>query len=144
MQAFFSKIFDFLFFAVSLQKSVGRAGNLCYNISQTPLTRPQRQIPGPAGEIFGGAGRPGAMRHKIQRGLLGALALGLAALLSGCMFQPVDRLYALPVLPQEYKDLQTTIDATMGELGAEYATINSSCWTWTGTGSRRRRRCSSG
>ena len=64
------------------------------------------------------------MRHKIQRGLLGALALGLAALLSGCMFQPVDRLYALPVLPQEYKDLQTTIDATMGELGAEYATIN--------------------
>lgn len=64
------------------------------------------------------------MRHRIRQGLLGAMALGLSALLSGCVFQPVDRLYALPVLPQEYKDLQTTIDATMNELGAEYATIN--------------------
>ena len=64
------------------------------------------------------------MRHNIQRGLLGTLALGLAALLSGCVFQPVDKLYTLPVLPQEYKDLQTTIEATMSELGAEYATIN--------------------
>ena len=26
------------------------------------------------------------MRHNIQRGLLGTLALGLAALLSGCVF----------------------------------------------------------
>ena len=64
------------------------------------------------------------MRHRIRQGLLGVMALGLTALLSGCVFQPVDRLYALPVLPQEYKDLQATIDATMNELGAEYATIN--------------------
>lgn len=122
MQAFFSKIFDFLFFAVSLQKSVGRAGNLCYNISQTLPARGGRP-PAPPGN-FSGARRPEAMRHNIQRGLLGTLALGLAALLSGCVFQPVDKLYTLPVLPQEYKDLQTTIEATMSELGAEYATIN--------------------
>ena len=64
------------------------------------------------------------MRRNILRGMLGALSMVLAALLSGCVFQPVDKLYALPVLPQEYKDLQTTIDTTMSELGAEYATIN--------------------
>lgn len=64
------------------------------------------------------------MRHSILRGMLGALAMALAALLSGCVFQPVDKLYALPVLPQEYKDLQATIETTMSELGAEYATIN--------------------
>ena len=108
MQAFFSKFFDFLFFAVSLQKSVGRAGNLCYNISQTLPARGGRP-PAPPGN-FSGARRPEAMRHNIQRGLLGTLALGLAALLSGCVFQPVDKLYTLPVLPQEYKDLQTTIE----------------------------------
>ena len=56
--------------------------------------------------------------------LLAALGAALALSLSGCVFKPVDDLYALPVLPQEYRDLQTTIDATMNELGAEYATIN--------------------
>lgn len=61
------------------------------------------------------------MKHRIRLAVLGA-ALGLC--LSGCIFQPVDNLYALPVLPQEYRDLQSTIDATMSELGAEYATIN--------------------
>jgi len=61
------------------------------------------------------------MKRRILLGLLGA-ALGLC--LSGCVFEPVDKLYALPVLPQEYRDLQSTIDATMSELGAEYATIS--------------------
>lgn len=61
------------------------------------------------------------MKRRIFLAALGA-ALGLA--LSGCVFQPVDKLYALPVLPQEYQDLQATIDATISELGAEYAAIN--------------------
>lgn len=56
--------------------------------------------------------------------LLAALGAALALCLSGCIFEPVDKLYALPVLPQEYRELQSTIDATMSELGAEYATIN--------------------
>lgn len=65
------------------------------------------------------------MKHRLLRGLLlGALAAALAAGLSGCVFETVDKLYALPVLPQEYKDLQATIETTMNELGAEYATIN--------------------
>ena len=59
-----------------------------------------------------------------RRFLLAALGAGLGLCLSGCSFQPVDNLYALPVLPQEYRDLQSTIEATMSELGAEYATIN--------------------
>ena len=50
-----------------------------------------------------------------RRFLLAALGAALALCLSGCIFEPVDKLYALPVLPQ---------DATMSELGAEYATIN--------------------
>ena len=59
-----------------------------------------------------------------RRFLLAALGAALALCLSGCIFEPVDKLYALPVLPQEYRELQNTIDATMRELGAEYATIN--------------------
>ena len=61
------------------------------------------------------------MKRRILLAVLGA-ALGLC--LSGCMFEPVDNLYAPPVLPQEYRDLQSTINTTMSELGAEYAVIN--------------------
>ncbi len=59
-----------------------------------------------------------------RRVLLAVLAAALGLCLSGCLFEPVDKLYALPVLPQEYRDLQSTIDATMSKLGAEYATIS--------------------
>lgn len=59
-----------------------------------------------------------------RRFLLAALCAALALCLSGCVFKPVDDLYALPILPQEYGDLQATINATMNELGAEYAAIN--------------------
>lgn len=59
-----------------------------------------------------------------RRFLLAVLGAVLGLILSGCVFQPVDKLYALPVLPQEYRDLQSTIDATISELGAEYAAIN--------------------
>lgn len=55
---------------------------------------------------------------------LSAVCGALALALSGCVFQPVDKLYAPPVLPQEYRDLQTTINNTMSQLGAEYAVIN--------------------
>ena len=61
------------------------------------------------------------MKRRFLLAVLGAV-MGLS--LSGCMFKPVDDLYALPVLPQEYRDLQATINATMSELGAEYATIS--------------------
>lgn len=72
------------------------------------------------------------MKHGILRGLLlGVLAAALAAGLSGCVFKSVDDLYALPVLPQEYKDLQTSIETTMSELGAEYAVINYGSYTST-------------
>ena len=72
------------------------------------------------------------MKYGILRGLLlGALAAVLAAGLNGCGFESVDNLYALPVLPQEYKDLQTTIETTMSELGAEYAVISYGSYTST-------------
>lgn len=55
---------------------------------------------------------------------LGLLAAALALGLSGCVFESVDNLYSLPMLPQEFSDLQATIESTMSELGAEYAAIN--------------------
>ena len=72
------------------------------------------------------------MKHGIlRRLLLGVLAAMLAAGLSGCVFESVDNLYALPVLPQEYKDLQASIGTTMSELGAEYAVISYGSYTST-------------
>ena len=72
------------------------------------------------------------MKCGILRGLLlGTLAAALTAGLSGCVFKSVDDLYALPVLPQEYTDLQTTIGTTMSELGAEYAVISYGSYTST-------------
>lgn len=63
--------------------------------------------------------------HKAFRVVLLGLLLALFALgLSGCVFESVDNLYVLPMLPQEYSDLQNTIEATMNELGAEYAVVN--------------------
>ena len=64
-------------------------------------------------------------RGRALRALrLGLLAAALATVLCGCVFRPVEDLYALPMLPQEYSDLQANIDSTMSELGAEYAVIN--------------------
>ncbi len=65
------------------------------------------------------------MLKKMARSLLLGLLSGLLALAaSGCGFQSVDNLYALPALAEEYAGLQSNIDATMRELGAEYAVIN--------------------
>lgn len=65
------------------------------------------------------------MREKILRvlrvlALAGILALGCA----GCLFQSADDLYILPALPEAYTSLEETIQGTMDELGAEYATIS--------------------
>lgn len=58
------------------------------------------------------------MRRRIgQFGLL----LGMLFLLSGCLSQSGESLYALPRLPEDYLALQDTIDGVMSELGAEYA-----------------------
>ncbi len=65
------------------------------------------------------------MKKRVLRSvLLGALLAVLALGISGCIFEPVDNLYALPILPEEYSELQTTIQTTMNEQGAEYAVIN--------------------
>lgn len=58
-------------------------------------------------------------RSLLLSGLLAAL-FGL----NGCMFEQVDNLFALPALPEQYSQLQATIQVTIDELGAEYATIN--------------------
>lgn len=64
-------------------------------------------------------------KNRVCRTLgLELLAAALAMGLCGCMFKPVENLYALPMLSPEYSDLQATIDSTMNELGAEYAVIN--------------------
>ncbi len=49
------------------------------------------------------------------------LCLGLLLTLSGCFFKTADELYALPELPEAYKQLQIKLDEVMGELDAEYA-----------------------
>ena len=65
------------------------------------------------------------MMKRALRALLLCLLWGATALaLSGCGIQSVDNLYALPALAEEYAGLQSNIDATMRELGAEYAVIN--------------------
>lgn len=65
------------------------------------------------------------MKKRMLRGLLlCAMAAVMALCGSGCLFKPVDNLYALPILPEEYSDLQAAIQTTMDELGAEYATIS--------------------
>ncbi|MCI8526255.1 MAG: hypothetical protein HFF17_10115 [Oscillospiraceae bacterium] len=48
------------------------------------------------------------------------LALALTALLSGCFFQSMDELYALPQQSEEYYDLQSKIDGLL-QGGAAYA-----------------------
>ncbi len=64
------------------------------------------------------------MIGRALKALALGLLCGLMAAASGCAIQPIDSLYALPALAEEYSELQTSIDAAMGELGAEYAVIN--------------------
>lgn len=49
------------------------------------------------------------------------LCMGLTLLLTGCAFKTADELYALPELPDTYRQLQTKLDEVKVSLGAEYA-----------------------
>ena len=49
------------------------------------------------------------------------LVLGLLFVLSGCISQPGESMYALPQFPDEYLELQETITDVLKKLGAEYA-----------------------
>ena len=63
-------------------------------------------------------------KRRLKGALFGLMLILLALCASGCLFRPVENLYALPILPEEYSDLQATIQKTMDQLGAEYATIS--------------------
>lgn len=66
------------------------------------------------------------MRKRM--GLLVLLSGMLLLLLSGCqglgdfkVFKSAEELYALPALPEDYSELNATIQSVMGGIGAEYA-----------------------
>ena len=63
---------------------------------------------------------------RLMRGVvLCVLCAMLAMLLGGCgMFRPIESLYALPALPEEYSQLQSSIQSVMSQMQAEYATIS--------------------
>lgn len=60
----------------------------------------------------------------IRKLLLSVMCILWLSVLNGCVFKAVDTLYALPILPKEYSNLQATIEEAMREMGAEYAAIN--------------------
>ena len=70
---------------------------------------------------------------KLLRGvLLGALMCLMAVLLGGCgLFKPIEDLYTLPALPDEYSHLQSSIQNVMNEMEVEYASINYGNYTST-------------
>ena len=53
------------------------------------------------------------------------LALGMLFVLSGCVSQSGESMYALPQFPDKYLELQETITNVMKKLGAEYAAPSS-------------------
>lgn len=72
------------------------------------------------------------VKRRMFRGAgLSALLLLLSLCLCGCMFEQAEGLYALPILPEEYSQLQSTIQHVMDQQGAEYATISSGSNTST-------------
>ena len=71
-----------------------------------------------------GKGEVGVKKKNLRGFWILLLAGLLAAVCTGCLFQPAENLFELPALPESYTGLQTTIEETMDELGAEYATIN--------------------
>ena len=72
------------------------------------------------------------MKKLLKTIALAAVMGLLAALLCGCeLFKPMDSLYALPVLPDEYSQLQTSIQSVKDELNAEYAAITYGSYTST-------------
>lgn len=72
------------------------------------------------------------MKKLLKTIILGGLMCLLAAALCGCgLFKPMDSLYALPALPEEYSQLQDSIQSVMDELQAEYAAITYGSYTST-------------
>ena len=70
---------------------------------------------------------------KLLRGLLLGGLMGLFSLaLSGCgLFKPIEELYQLPALPEEYSQLQASIQTVMNDIGAEFANISYGSYTST-------------
>lgn len=62
------------------------------------------------------------MRKKAGKMIL---VLGMLFVLSGCISQSGESMYALPQFPDKYLELQETITGVMKELGAEYAAPSS-------------------
>ena len=72
------------------------------------------------------------MKRRLLRCLcLGAMLFMVAVCGTGCVFEQVENLYAPPILPDEYSQLQATIQEVMDQQGAEYAVINSGTNTST-------------
>lgn len=65
------------------------------------------------------------MRRPVRMMAAGLLAGALSVMLTGCsLFKPIESLYALPALPEEYAQLQDRIKSVMDETGAEYDAIS--------------------
>lgn len=72
------------------------------------------------------------VKRRVFRSVgLCAMLLCLTLSLCGCMFEQSEGLYALPILPEAYSQLQSTIQDVMDQQGAEYATISSGSNTST-------------
>ena len=72
------------------------------------------------------------MKKRLRGLLLCGLMCLFSAALSGCgLFKPIEELYQLPALPEEYSQLQTSIQTVMNDLGAEYANISYGSYTST-------------
>lgn len=72
------------------------------------------------------------VKRRVFRGVgLCAMLLCLTLSLCGCMFEQSEGLYALPILPETYSQLQSTIQDVMDQQGAEYAAISSGSNTST-------------
>ena len=70
-------------------------------------------------------------KRVFRRVGLCAMLLCLSLSLCGCMFEQSEGMYALPILPEAYSQLQSTIQDVMDQQGAEYATISSGSNTST-------------
>ncbi len=72
------------------------------------------------------------MKRLLKGLLLSGLLCLMAVVLSGCgLFKPIEDLYTLPALPEEYSQLQTSILKVMDDMDAEFAGIVSGAYTST-------------
>lgn len=66
----------------------------------------------------------GSPVKRLVKGLVLSSLLCLLLALSGCgLFKPIEDLYTLPALPEEYSQLQTGISKVMNDMDAEFASI---------------------